>query len=79
MVYVFSIGLRGCSGWQGWCSGLRGWVATMGYADMRGLETCADGSGGGFARATVSMRHRGGAHAEACRSTEAGVASSCGT
>ena len=51
----------------------------MGYADMRGLETSADGSGGGFARATVSMRHSGGAHAGARGEVVAGVAGSCGT
>ena len=51
----------------------------MGYADMRGLETSADGSGGGFARATVWMRRRGGAHAGARGEVVAGVAGSCGT
>ena len=60
-------------GWWGWCCGWRGSVATVDDADMRGLETSADGSGDGFARATISMRHRGGVHAEASGEIEAGV------
>jgi hypothetical protein len=39
-------------------------VATVDYADMRGLEASADGGWGGFVGATVSMRHRGGVHGE---------------
>ena len=51
----------------------------MGYADMRGLETSADGSGGGFVGATGSMRHSVGARAGARGEIGAGVAGSCGT
>jgi hypothetical protein len=54
-------------------------VATVDYADMRGLEAGADGGWGGFVGATVSMRHRGGVHGGACGEIEAGVAGSCGT
>src|ERR1035438_5209435 len=77
--YVFSIGLRWGIWIVGWCWGVRGSVATLGHAEMGGLEAAADGGWGGFVGATGSMRRGGGVHAEAHGEIEAGVASSCGT
>jgi hypothetical protein len=42
-MYFLSDG-GGWSGSQDWCCEARGPVATVDYADMRGLEVIADGS-----------------------------------
>jgi hypothetical protein len=79
LLYIFSIGLRWVIWIVGWCCGLRGSVATLGHAEMGGLEAAVDGGWGGFVGATGSMRRGGGVHGEAGGEIEAGVAGSCGT